>query len=495
MSDAPKAVGDLRWDDDRAVSLATYAVDLWRELLSTLPSLPVSRRWKDVDVTRVLDLSIPREPSSPERVRRSLRQLVFDVSMYPGHPRFMAFITGPGTIPGIVGDFVAAMINQNVGGYRLAPAATEIERHVMKWFGARFGLPESTTGGILCSGGAMANFIALKAMRDAKLGRHVRDDGVERAGRVGIYASDEVHDVVMRGADMLGLGAQCVRKIPTDPRLRMQMHSLVDAIHRDRSNGVTPICVVGTAGTVATGSIDPLDAIADVCEQNDLWFHVDGAYGALAVLSDALKPKLAGIERADSIAFDPHKWLYVPHSAGGVVFRDANKLRDAFAVHASYVREDKERTGHGEDLHLFGPQFSRGFQALKVWLSLVAHGSDAYGRRIGHDAALASYMAERAKTFDDLEVAATPELSICCFRYAPKDAGEGVHRDAYLDRLNERLMTELQLDGRVFCSNAIVRERFWLRACIVNFRTEAKDVDAVLDVAREIGARLHREGS
>ena len=492
-TEAPKPVTDLRWDDDRARTLGGHALDLWMELLQRLPSLPVARKWKDIDVARKLGLAVPDAPASMDALKRHLRELVFDYSMYPGHPRFMAFITGAGTIPGAVADLLAAAINQNVGGYRLAPAATEIEQFLGRWFGEQFGMPKGC-GGIMASGGAMANFIALKAMRDAKCGFRVREQGVSAGPPLAIYASSEVHDVVTRGADMLGLGSESVRKIPVDSQFRMRPEVLVDRLHHDLKNGVRPIGVVGTAGTVSTGAIDPLDAIADVCRQHDLWFHVDGAYGALAVLADDLRPQFKGMERADSIAFDPHKWLYVPHSAGFVVVRDLQRLEDAFALHPSYVKEDKERTGHGVDQHILGPQFSRGFSALKVWLSLMAHGKQAYGRRISHDAALARYMAARAKERPELEVMAPVPLSICCFRYVP-GAGvpEGGKRETYLDALNERLMTELQLDGRAFCSNAVSDGRFVLRACIVNFRTEAEDVDALLDVACELGARLHGE--
>jgi aromatic-L-amino-acid decarboxylase len=484
---------DLRWDDDRARTLGGHALDLWMELLQRLPSLPVARKWKELDVAKSLGLAVPEKPASMDAIKRHLREVVFDYSMYPGHPRFMAFITGAGTIPGAVADLVAAAINQNVGGYRLAPAATEIEQFLGRWFGEQFGLPKGC-GGIMASGGAMANFIALKAMRDAKCGFRVREQGVAAGPPLAIYASSEVHDVVTRGADMLGLGSECVRKIPVDSQFRMRPEALVDRLHHDLQTNVRPIGVVGTAGTVSTGAIDPLDAIADVCKQHELWFHVDGAYGALAVLADDLRPQFEGLERADSIAFDPHKWLYVPHSAGFVVLRELQKLEAAFGLHPSYVKEDKQRTGHGVDQHVLGPQFSRGFSAFKVWLSLLAHGKEAYGKRISHDAALARYMAARAAEHPDLEVMAPVPLSICCFRYVPRDGvPEGGKREPYLDRLNERLMTELQLDGRAYCSNAVVNDRFVLRACIVNFRTEAADVDALLDVARELGARLHRE--
>jgi len=221
--------------------------------------------------------------------------------------------------------------------------------------------------------------------------------------------------------------------------------------------------------------------------------HVDAAYGGPAVLADDLRPLFAGIERADSIAFDPHKWLYTPHSGGCVLVRDLQHLADAFAVHPTYIHEDKERSGHGLDISMLGPQFSRSFQALKVWVSLLAHGRRAYAERISHDAALARYMAARVEQRPEFELAAPVNLSICCFRYVPPGLPLGAEREAYLSQLNERLMTEVQLDGRAYCSNAVLGERFVLRACIVNYRTEAEDVDALLDVAAELGARLDAE--
>ena len=495
MANGPKPVTDLNWDASRAGALGDRAVAMWKELLTALPTLPVSRKWKEVDVKGALTFPIPDEPMPLGDLLARVKDVAFKYSMYPGHSRFMAFITGPGTIPGVFADFVASQINQNVGGWRLSPAASEIERHVTRWFASRFGLPAATAGGLMVSGGALANFVALKAARDAKCGWSIREKGIAAGPPLAIYASQEVHDVVDRAADMLGMGMAAVRKIPVDDAYRMKIDALEAAIANDVARGVRPIAVVGTAGTVATGAIDPLVAIADICAKNALWFHVDGAYGALAALADDLRPKLAGMERADSIAFDPHKWLYVPHSAGCVVVRDVQRLRDAFDLHPSYVREDKELTGHGEDMHTLGPQFSRGFQAFKVWVSLLAHGAKAYGARISQDAALARYMRDEVERRDELAPMSDVPLSICCFRFIPKrlanESGEA--REAYLDRLNERLMAEIQQDGRAYCSNAVLRGRFVLRACIVNFRTEAPDVDALLDVACELGQRLDEE--
>jgi glutamate/tyrosine decarboxylase-like PLP-dependent enzyme len=294
---------------------------------------------------------------------------------------------------------------------------------------------------------------------------------------------------VDRAADMLGLGDGAVRKIPVDAAFRMDLPALRARINADIAKGVRPMCVVATAGTVATGAIDPLAKIADICETLGLWMHVDGAYGALAAISPDLAQRFLGIERADSIAFDPHKWLGTPHSGGCIVLRDLQRLADSFAVHPTYVREDKERTGHGVDPHMLGPQFSRGFQALKVYFSLLSHGRAAYARRIAHDCALAEWLGHVVDEIPELERACEPGLSICCFRYAPPN----VNDDAYLDALNERLMAEIQADGRVYCSNAVLAGRYFLRACIVNFRTEAEDVEALANVAVELGRKLDAE--
>jgi aromatic-L-amino-acid decarboxylase len=272
------------------------------------------------------------------------------------------------------------------------------------------------------------------------------------------------------------------------------MDGLADAVRTDREAGVRPLIVVATGGTVATGSIDPLPEIADLCRDEGLWMHVDGAYGGPAVLSDALRPLLAGIERADSIAFDPHKWMYTPHSGGCILVRDERLLQDAFQAEASYVHEDEERVEHEVDFGQLGAQFSRGFQALKIWVSLLAHGRRAYSDRIAHDVVLAGYLADRVEAHDAFELVTPARLSICCFRFVPPDLATGTDEaESYLDRLNERIMTDIQADGRVYISNAVLGGRFVLRACVVNFRTEAADMDAVVEVAEEIGSRLDKE--
>jgi glutamate/tyrosine decarboxylase-like PLP-dependent enzyme len=265
-------------------------------------------------------------------------------------------------------------------------------------------------------------------------------------------------------------------------------------VRRDRDAGVRPIAVVANAGTVSTGAVDDLAAIADVCREEDLWMHVDAAYGGPAVLADDLRPLFDGIERADSIAFDPHKWLYTPLPGGCVLVRDLDLLREAFDPEdVSYIVKDEDHTDWGIDLGRHSPNFSRGFWSLRVWVSLLAHGRDAYARRISHDAALARYLGALVEERDDLELMTPVGLSITCFRYVPPGLPDREDRDAYLDELNRRLMTEIQLGGKVFCSNAILDGRFCLRSCIVNYRTEADDVEALLEIATQLGGELDDE--
>jgi glutamate/tyrosine decarboxylase-like PLP-dependent enzyme len=490
----PPPVPDLDWDPDRAAAFAGRAVDLWKEYLERLPSLPISRGRPAEEVRSAVAMDIPDDPMPDDELFAFLRAALLEWSVYPGHPAFMAYVTGPGTVPGAPAELLASGVNMNVGGWLLSPSATEIELELVAWFADAFGLPP-TAAGLLVSGGAVANLVALKAARDHVAGWDVRREGVAAPGRppLAMYLSSETHVVSQRAADILGIGWDAMRVVPVDAAFRIDVPALRKAIAEDRAAGVLPIAVVSSAGTVATGAIDPLDELADLCRDEGLWFHVDAAYGGPAVLADDLRPAFSGIERADSIAFDPHKWLYVPHSAGCVLLREGSLLASSFEVEPSYVHQDKERTGAGVDLARFGPQFSRGFSALKVWVSLLAHGRTAYAHRISHDAALARYLGHAVEADDRFELATPVSLSICCFRYVPSDLPDREGRDAYVDRLNERLMTDLQRDGRVFCSNAVLEGRFVLRSCIVNYRTEAEHLDLLLDVAGELGARLDAE--
>lgn len=486
---APEPVQDLNWSPSQAREFGERMLALWEELLSDLPTLPVARQEGESAVREVVALPIPEEPLAAEALTAHLRDVVFSHSTYIGHPRFLGYISGAGTVPGAAAELLAAGLNPNLRGWLLSPAASEIELHLGRWFALQFGLPERA-GGLIVTGGAMANFVGLKAARDAQNGWRTRRDGLAGLPPLTLYCSEQAHVVIERAADMLGIGSQAVRKIPVDVAWRLRLDGLRERIKDDLAAGAKPFAIVATAGTTATGAIDPLDGIADLCADYGLWFHVDAAYGGPAVLTDDMRPLFAGIERADSIAFDPHKWLYTPRAGGCLLIRDLQLLADAFAVHPTYIYQDRERTDRGIDLGLLGPEFTRSFSAFKVWVSLLAHGRAAYARRISHDAALARYLGAQIGEHSDFELMTPVSLSICCFRYVPENLPDMPGREAYLDRLNERLMTEIQLDGRAFCSNAVLRDRFVLRVCIVNYRTEASDLDMLLDVASELGARL-----
>jgi aromatic-L-amino-acid/L-tryptophan decarboxylase len=479
----PEPVRDLDWGGAQARELTGEMLDLWAELLERMPELPVTPVAAAADVSSEMALPIPEQPLPPAEIARLLRPMVFDHSALCGHPGFLAYISGSGTVPGAAADLLAAGLNPNVGGWSLSAGATELELHLMRWIAGKFGLPEGA-GGLMTSGGAASNFTALKAARDAHAPGNVRADGVSGM-RLVLYASEEAHATIAEAADMMGLGERAVRPIPTDDELRMRVAALEAAVADDLAAGMRPFCIVATAGTTATGAIDPIPAIADVCERHGLWLHVDAAYGGAAALAPELRSLLAGIERADTISFDPHKWLYTPQSSACLLARDPGRLRAAFSIDAAYVREDAQLSGRGINIGELGPQWSRAFLALKVWMSLAAHGTDAYGRRIAHDVELARYLDKRVREHPDLEPMCPVTLSIACFRYAPAGIDDEV-----LDVLNERLMIEIRRDGRTCPSNAVLHGRYSLRACFVNHRTEAGVVDDLVDAAVTLGGAL-----
>src|SRR5215211_1493427 len=301
MARAPAPVTDLAWSPQQAEDLGTRVLDLWTELLERLPSLRVTRERTPAEVAPAVALPVPEEPMAVEDLVGHLRELTFEQSLHMGHPAFFAYICGAGTVPGAATELLAAGLNPCLGGYRLGPGANEIELHLTRWLAARFGLPEGA-GGMIMTGGAMANFVGLKCARDQQLGVEVRERGVREHGPVALYASEEAHVVIRRAADMLGLGSGAVRAIAIDERQRMRVDELEAAIERDRAAGVRPLAVCATAGTTTTGSIDPLPEIADAARRHGLWLHVDAAYGGAVVLSDELGGLLDGVERADSLA-------------------------------------------------------------------------------------------------------------------------------------------------------------------------------------------------
>jgi len=467
-------------------------VDSVAQFLGEVPSRKVTTGEAPDTIRALINAgqSMPEAGTDAGELLRETAHLLYDHSLFNGHPRFMGYVTSSPAPIGMLADLLAAAINPNVGAWRLSPVATEIEAQAVRWVAEMIGYP-SDTGGLFVSGGNMANMIGFFAARAKAATWDVRTSGMNPPGAqpLRVYASAETHTWLQKAADLSGLGTDQLRWIPTTSDLRMDVALLRQSIARDRAAGLRPMMVVGTAGSVSTGSVDPLVEIAELCREQGIWFHVDGAYGALAALVPGSPPDLQGLVLADSVAVDPHKWLYAPLEAGCALVRDRETLLNAFAYHPPYYHFGQEATNYVD----FGPQNSRGFRALKVWLALRQVGREGYLRTIGEDMKLAQRLHARAAEHPELE-AATLGLSIATFRYVPKELPlAGAEREEYLNKLNAELLDRIQLGGEAFVSNAVVGGRYLLRACIVNFHTAESDVDAIPEIVTRIGRAVDGE--
>lgn len=465
-------------------------VDHISDLIASVPGRPVTRDESPSVVRQALDLTgrLPEHGSDPARMLEAAARGLFDHSLFNAHPRFFGYITASPAPIGILGDFLASALNANVGAWLLAPAATEVEAQTVRWIAELVGYPEAC-GGLLVSGGNMANLVCFFAARAARAGWNVREDGVAAGpGRLLAYASAETHTWIQKAADLSGIGTSAIRWIPVDGGLRMDVAALRSRLEADRAAGDIPFVVVGTAGSVSTGAVDPLPQLAALCREQDLWFHVDGAYGGFAAAVPEAPADLRALAEADSVAVDPHKWLYAPLEAGCALVRDPERLRAAFAYHPPYYHFEEQAMNYVD----YGPQNSRGFRALKVWLALRHAGAAGYRRAIAEDMRLSRRMADAVGREAELELL-TQALSITTFRYVPPElrarAGEP-DTARRLDALNRALLDSLQRGGEAFVSNAVVHGRYALRACIVNFHTTAADVDALPGIVVRAGRRL-----
>jgi aromatic-L-amino-acid/L-tryptophan decarboxylase len=464
------------------------------DFLCSLPDRPVVPNESPQAIREALGTgSLPEEGAEAKDLLEEAADLLFAHSTFNSHPRFWGVITSSAAPIGALGDLLAAAVNPNVGGWLDAPMATEIEAQTVRWIAELIGYP-ADCGGLLVSGGNMGNFVGFLAARKAKATWNVRAAGLlgDGARLLRVYTSSETHTWIQKAADMFGLGTEAIRWIPVDMYLRMDTTALSKQIRADSEAGDLPFFVIGTAGTVSTGAVDPLPEIAAICREYDLWFHVDGAYGGFAavLLNEGKVPAdLRGISEADSVAVDPHKWLYTPLEAGCALVRNPEALRDAFSYHPPYYHwaSQAEPT---IDYHEYGPQNSRGFRALKVWLALCQVGRAGYAEMIADDIQLAQELYRLVDAHPELQ-AFTQDLSITTFRYVPLDLTSGSEQiEAYLNQLNAELLTRLQRSGEAFLSNAVVEGTFLLRACVVNFRTSLEDIEALPGIVTRIGREV-----
>jgi aromatic-L-amino-acid/L-tryptophan decarboxylase len=437
---------------------------------------------------------VPEEPQELAAVMAQLTHIA-EHARHNGHPRMFGYVQSSGTFAGAIADLLTSALNQNVTSWRSAPSATTIERQTIAWLASMIGA-SPTCGGLFLSGGSLANFAALATALRSGAGVDIARTGVAALGKEPrIYASSMVHMSIAKAAGLLGLGRDSVHTVAVTAAFEMDAALLDEQLRADRAAGRLPVCVVGTAGDVNTGAIDPLDALADVCARHGVWFHVDASYGGFAALAADVRERFRGLARADSIALDPHKWLYAPLDIGCLLVRDPATLNRAFAHGAAYVDVIADEQMSEFAFWDYGPELSRRFRALKIWFALKLHGVRAFAEAIDANLRVARHLAEAIDASEDFERLAPVPLSIVCFRYVPRGLRDRARNGdpRALDEvngLNRRILVEVQREGEAYLSNADLGGAFALRACIVNYRTSAADADILLASVRRVADRL-----
>jgi aromatic-L-amino-acid decarboxylase len=475
LSGASETLDPRNWDDIRAQG--HRMLDDMLDYVANIRDRPVWRPIPD-DVRARFHAGLPRQPSDLGEVYREFADFIVPYATGNVHPGFMGWVHGGGSAVGMLAEMLAAGLNANLGGRDHIPI--EVERQVVEWTRAMFGFPSGASG-IFVTGTSMANLMAVLVARTAALGQLVRRRGVSGEGAsLTAYASTATHGCVAKAMDLAGFGTDALRIVGADRRHRIDVAALRERIALDRAAGRKPFLVVGSAGTVDIGAIDDLAALSALCREQGLWFHVDGAYGALGILAPVIAPRLAGLENADSIALDFHKWGQVPYDAGFLIVRDGQQHRDTFSAPAAYLRREARGLAAGSpwpsDL---GPDLSRGFRALKTWFTLKTYGTEKLGAIIARTCAVAGYLEQRIKAEPRLELLAPVQLNIVCFRYRAADA----------NAVNGNIVIDVQESGIAAPSTTVLDGRLAIRAAIVNHRTDTCDVDALVAAVLEFGAR------
>lgn len=473
---------------DEFRKLGYQLTDTIAELLDGMEDRKVTSGLDPIKIRELLnsDASLEENGTDTETLIKTASALLKDHSLFNGHPRFWGYITSSPAPLGILADYLASAINPNVGGWTLSPVATEIELQSIKWIGEL--IHYDAGNGVLVSGGNMANFVGFLAGTRAKMGQGIRQEGVQNR-KPRFYCSAETHTWIQKAADLFGFGTDSTVWVPTDDDQRMRVADLESLIEEDKSKGFEPVMVIGTAGSVGTGAIDPLHDIADVCKKHNLWYHIDGAYGGFAACLTERFPDMTAFNKADSVAVDPHKWMYAPLEAGCTLVKDPKTLPDTFSYHPPYYHFGVEAVNFVDN----GFQNSRGFRALKVWMLLQQVGRTGYQEMIGEDCDLAQYLFDSLPEYAELE-RYTHHLSITTFRFVPSELKESSGTEEsreYLNELNKKIQATLEQNGDFFVSNAVINGDYVLRMCIVNFRTSKEDIEALPSRIVELGKELH----
>lgn len=495
---------DLDLTPDEFQQLGYRVIDMIADYYKRVNTLPVFPRLSSAEVEQVFAEPLPEQGQEAASIIDEWKTKIIPNATHLGSPRYFGFVNGSGTMIATLAEALAASVNMNAGAWKPAPSATEIERRTIAWIAELIDYPV-TCGGLFTSGGTMANFTAiLTALRNIASYDTTAEglQGENRQGRFTIYMSaHEGHVSIIRVADLLNLGRTAVRHVPSKDDLTMDTAALRHMLYEDTACGDIPFCVVAQVGSINTGAIDPLEDIAEICAQRGLWFHADGANGAFGAMLPEKRSLYKGLEKADSVTLDPHKWLFIPYECGCVLVRDPERLRRAFSITAPYLRGTLPTEYTGLDFLELGPQMSRSFRALKVWMSLKHYGAEGYRKLLSQGIRCAKHLDLLVRASEDFEVLHKPNLFIYSFRYAPKryrlamDSSAEINErvNSYLDKLNQELADEIQASGTAFVMTSKLRGRVVLRFSICSHRTTLADIEAVFEKLRELAQGLDDE--
>ncbi|OGO29819.1 MAG: hypothetical protein A2Z16_13035 [Chloroflexi bacterium RBG_16_54_18] len=471
------------WEGMR--ELGHHMVDDMLDYLRTVRERPA---WQHAppEVKEHFTASLPLEPQPPEQVYQEFLEKILPYPVGNIHPRFWGWVFGTGTVSGAFAELLAGAMNVGASGGLAHHSSIHVEKQVLGWFKEMLGFPASA-GGLLTSGCSASNLIGLAVARNTKAGYDLRREGLDASRvRLVLYAAQEIHSSVQKAVELLGLGSRALRLVPVNERFQMDLPSLKSAIFDDRQSGLLPFCVVAAAGTTNTGAIDDLETLADICKQENLWLHVDGAFGAWAALAPRYRHLVKGMEQADSLAFDLHKWMYMPYDIGCILVRNPDHLSDTFSIMPDYLAHGEGQRGlTGADLPWFGTygfELSRSFRALKAWMSLKEHGALKYGRLIQQNIDQAGYLASLIQAQAELELSAPVELNVVCFRFLNPRLGE-----PGLDQLNKHIEVELQESGIAVTSGTRINGRYVLHLAHCNHRTRREDFEILVAEVIRLG--------
>ena len=474
------------WDSIR--DLMHQMID---DSIDHVKSLRDNRPWTPVpdELKKDFTSAAPRAGKGASTVYQEFKEKVLPYPMGTVHPKFWAWYMGNGSLMGMMAEYLTGLVNTNAGAGN--HIGQYLEDQVINWMIDIIGYPNSGSG-LLTSGGSMANFVGRTVARNSKAGYDIRAEGLQGASQtLRVYASTEVHNCNFKATQMLGIGENNLVKIPVEEDYTINLDALRSAIEADKAAGHLPICVIASAGTVNTGAIDDLHAIADICEQHDMWFHIDGAIGSIAMLSEIVKPQLSGIERSDSVALDLHKWMHIPFEAGCVLVRDRKQHRDSFVVSAAYLMENDRGLASGKNWYSeYGLQLTRRMNSLKVWMSIKEQGLDKYGRLITQNVNQAQYLGKLIDSHHSLELMAPVGLDIVCYRYNPGGMSEGE-----LNALNKEILAELHERGLAIPSYTTLRGRYCIRVAIANHRSVMSDFDELARDSVALGEELNKSSA